>query len=163
MSWVAGQRYRFKAVGPTHAQIEKNPKTGTPSAQILAEVTLGPQLGQRLRWRGYLNTTANGQTAIAEMRVMGWKGTKLGDWAGLGSVEFEATVLSEVSPTDGKTYYRLAWPRALAKMKTENAVKGDELGELNATLGDLLQKADPASLPAAPTPTDAGGDEQIPF
>lgn len=160
MSWESGKRFRFKAV-PGQVLVARNPTTGTPSVEIMLECSHGPQVGQRIRWKGYLNTNANGETAIAEMRAMGWRGQKLGDWAGLGNVEFEASTLSEVGK-DGKTYWRAAWPRALATVKTEKSVDEKDLADLNGQLGGLFTKlADP--LPPAPVVSEAGADGEIPF
>lgn len=159
--WVARQRYRFRVVQGEH-QIEKNSK-GTPAVQLMLEVTTGPQVGQRMRYRGYLNSPENAKTTIAEMRVMGWRGIKLGDWSGITSKEFEATATCETG-ADNKTYWRAAWPRAVAKVNAERAVKDADLSELNEQLGGIITSAGDVRLPPPPTPADEGEEQaEIPF
>lgn len=152
-------------------QIEKNPKTGTPSAVSMIEVTMGPQLGQRVRWRGYLNSPTNAETTVAELRAMGMRqGAKLGDWQGVGSKDIEFSLMADVSPTDGKTYYRAAFIRPVSTLKTENAVGASDLDALNASLGALLNapttKDRPVPAPAGDPdelPPVGNGTEEIPF
>ncbi len=159
-NWEATKRYRFRAV---QWQIEKNPKTGTQAVQCMLEVSSGPNAGSRMRWRGYLNSPANQQTTVEELKVMGWKGLRLGDWSGMGSKEFEASALPEVN--DGKTYWRAAFPRPVPVLKTENVVKDDELAALNASMAGLLGAAPGAGAPLPPPPVAAEGNgtEEIPF
>lgn len=159
MSWENTQRYRFKVV-VGQIQVERIKSTGTLKITAMAECTAGPQAGQRMRWLGYLNSPANKETALAELRVMGWRGAKLGEWSGLGAIEFEGTAKSEVG-SDNKTYWRLSWPRAIAKLKTENAVTASDLDAINAELGDLLAKP-AAALPPAPSVGDEQADIDFP-
>lgn len=166
MGWVHGQRYRGRAVSG-QLQVEKNSKTGTPAAVGLIEVTLGPQLGQRLRWRGYLNSETNAEVTIGELRAMGWRGARLGSWEGVGSKEVEFTLMVEAG-TDGKTYYRAAFIRPVTTLKEEKAVGSTDLDDLQRRLGGLLS-GDGLTRGPVPSPPDDDfpptdpADDQIGF
>ncbi len=165
MTWEAGRRYRGKAV-QGQAQVERNKNTGTESVHVMIEVVHGDCTGRRTRSRGYLNSPTNIDVTIAELRAMGWKGAKLGDWAGLGTKEVEFTLLSEVSTSDGKTYYRAGFIRPLATLNAERSVEASSLDELNARLGAALNPT--RVIPTngvVPTPAAEGDapQDEIPF
>ena len=67
MAWEHEKRYRGRAV-VGEAQIEKFDNANqTLSALILVEVQSGPNQGQRLRFRGYLNNATNVERTIEEV------------------------------------------------------------------------------------------------
>jgi hypothetical protein len=159
MSWERGQRYRGKAVSGQFA-IERNPNSGVQSVVGLIEGSMGGQLGQRIRWRGHLNSPANQETTVAELRAMGWRGAKLGDWSGLGAKEIEFSAMGDDGEYQGKsiTYFRAAFVRPLmtVAVSVEKEVVGDELDALNASLGGLLGTQSNGGPPArGPAPIEA--------
>ena len=160
MAWEHEKRYRGRAV-VGEAQIEKFDNANqTLSALILVEVQSGPNQGQRLRFRGYLNNATNVERTIEEMRAMGWRGGRLGNWDGLGSKEFEFTCMSEIG-ADKKVYYRAAFVRPLSTVNAEKSVDAAALDALNAQFADVLAK--PAAMPAGPVPTAGEEDRDIAF
>lgn len=160
MTWEVGQRYRGRAV-PGQVQVEKA-KNGTPSALVLIEVNMGPNQGQRLRWRGYLNSSENAEKSAYELRAMGWRGARLGDWAGIGTVDVEFSCMADVGE-DGKTYYRAAFVRPVAAVNKERAVDAAALDELNARLsGAIAHKPNGTAPGPSPSPASETPDE-IPF
>lgn len=158
-SWERGQKYRGRAVAG-QIQIERNATTGTLSAQGMIEVTMGPMLGQRLRWRGYLNSPSNIEIARDELRAMGWRGVKLGDWQGLGSKEIEFAAMGDDAEKDGKSvvYWRAAFVRPLATLNEDKAVSTSELDAINRDLGGHFAvgaaRANPPASPSSADPWD---------
>jgi hypothetical protein len=158
MSWVGGQNYRGKAVKSEFA-IKMIPTTGTRTVEGMIEVTMGPQQGERVRWRGYLNSPENVARATAELRAMGWTGAKWGDWSGLGSREGRFKLMTDQGKKPGEVYYRAAFFGPIPTMdRSTNAVTAEGLNELNAMLPPppIEASTNGARMPAAPA---EGGEE----
>lgn len=154
MQFEAGNNYRAKAID---AQIEKIESTGTVLAEVMLEVTLGPMLGRRIRWRGWLNSDANAKRAVEALRAMGWRGARFGEWTGLGSREIEFQC--EIEEKDGKRYPSAAFVRPLAELRSRNAALPAELEGLSTRFGGLLRPPSDAAAPSsraasAPPPDD---------
>jgi len=116
MAWQVGQRYRGRALA-SEVIVERNGKTGTRSIVVLLEVSQGEQQGRRLRYRGYINSSTNIATTLEELRAMGWRGQKLGDWSGIGSKECEWSCMADAgqdqSTGEARMFYRAAFVRPL--------------------------------------------------
>ncbi len=139
-------RYRVKAI---EGQIETIETTGTVVVEVLCEVVLGPLLGQRIKWRGYLNSPENAARAVEELRAAGWRAEKLGRWDGLGSTEFEGTCQLD-EDDKGKKYPRLAWLRSLSTLKSRNATKPEVLDQLSQRYANVLKNGAPPTSSRAP-------------
>lgn len=160
MGWEVGKRYRGKAVAGEFA-IKKIDKTGTRYVEGLVEVTMGPQLGERVRYRGYVNSERNAEATAGELRAMGCRSGKWGDWQGIGSREFSFVVMADEGQ-DGKTYFRATWARELATTSDRGKVAVGDLDDLNAQFGGAMTKAREGGAAPAPEPAPEG-EEAIPF
>jgi len=158
MAWENGMRYRVRAV-QGQIGIRRIPTTGTMVVEVLFDVTKGPQAAAQVRWQGFLNSPANAEKAFAELRAMGWTGSKLGQWTGIGTKECTVAVMLETG-ADGKTYPRGAFVRPLQSVDAgEHAATGADVDALNERFGNLLFRPDANG--AAPAAED--GSEKIPF
>ncbi|HVH45006.1 MAG TPA: hypothetical protein VM925_21785 [Labilithrix sp.] len=136
-SWVFGSRYRFKVV-QGQVVLKKTPNTGTKLIEVMCEVSTGPMETRRVPYTGYLNSPQNAARTRQDLINMGWKGSKWGDWSGLFSgKEFEGAVMADEN--NGKTYPRVAFPRPIRRVNTDNALRVDDLDKLNEELGDFEQ------------------------
>ncbi len=138
--WELGKRYRGRGVSGEIA-LKMIESTGTKYVEAVIESTLGPMLGQRIRWRGYVNTETNVQTTVAELRVMGWRGKRLGDWAGFGSSECEFTPLADDGlDKNGKPmrFYRAAFVRTPARINDKGMASARQVDDVNAEFAHLF-------------------------
>jgi hypothetical protein len=157
----AQQKYRARAVDGQF-QIQEIGEKRTPQVVGFLEVTVGPDQGQRIRWTGFL-TEAAFEATVDELRAMGWKADRLGQWNGLGSREVEFTCLAETN--NGKTYLRAAFVRPLRAVDPEKAAPSSTIDALNARLGGHLRataartNGGPPRPEPLPTSADPGGDD----
>lgn len=131
MAWETGARYRGRGVR-NEFHITKN-VNGTTYVEGFVEVTLGPMTGQRLRYRGYLNTDKNRETTAGELRAMGWKGERWNDLGGIGGKEFNFVCLGDQVRDDQgneKTYLRAGFVRELETLDRRKALSNDEVDKL---------------------------------
>jgi hypothetical protein len=70
---------------------------GQEYAAALFEVTLGPLLGVRVGFRGYINNDENCARTVQALRLAGWRGRHFRDWSGFGSREVEIVVRHETA------------------------------------------------------------------
>ncbi len=176
MQFENKKRYRMQAVAGEVA-IKVNPETGTRYVEIMCEVTRGDLQAERVRYRGYVNTPSNAERAANDLRLMGWRGLKWGDWNGLGSREFQGTVMIDMGD-NGKQYPRVAFVNEVPSISDKNTVDAGAIDELNRTFAPPppAPRANGAPAPstngrAAPNgPGDVGnygaapsGSEEIPF
>lgn len=131
------KKYRGRAVAGQWA-IQTIGEKRTPQVVGLLEVSMGPDVGQRIRYTGFLSEKACDAT-IAELRAMGWRGDRLGDWSGMGAKEVEFTCMGDVGD-NGKTYQRAAFVRPVRTLTVQAETKGQELDALNRALGDRLSR-----------------------
>lgn len=157
MGWEHEARYRFRSVRGEHT-IRRIASTGTVTIEVLWECVRGPNAGATVRWQGYLNSEKNVDDAIWQLRAMGWTGQRFGEWAGMGSCEFEGVVMLERN--EGKTFARGAFARAPQTVRRGEDVGADVLGGLNARFGALLA---PARDVAAPASTGDADDADLSF
>lgn len=149
------QKYRGRAVAGEWA-IEVVGAEQTPRVVGLLEVTLGPDLGQRIRYTGFLSPKAAERT-IGELRTMGWKADRLGDWSGMGAREVEFSCLADVNPNTGKRYLRAAFVYPVRRLEVQNGATRDAVDALNRGLRGLLAGGAPA--PQGPDPMPLGDGE----
>ncbi len=135
--WQWGQVYRVRAV-QGQVQIKRTPNKGTPLVEVMCEITAGPKVGSRVPWTGWLNSDVNVQSSIKELRALGWKGAKLGDWSGLFSKECQGTVYKDDRIDEGGTvreYPRLSFLKPIRVLSTENVVPQIDIDNLNEKFG----------------------------
>lgn len=171
MAWERGQQYRGKAV-VGQFQIERIPTTGTAYVVGYIECTLGPQLGQRLRYQGYVNSERNFEATVDELRIMGGKVQRLGDWNGIGSKEVMFTAMADdVEGAGGKkTFFRATFIKPVAVLNEAKAVPASDVDDLNRKFADLLMPANGASSgprgavppPRGQAPAQEGDDDRFP-
>lgn len=150
MTWEVGKRYRFRAV-PGEFAIKKIETTGTRFVEGLVEVTLGSELGSRIRYQGYVNSERNAKQTADDLRAMGCKMQRWGDWSGLGLVEFTGMVMADEK--DGKTYFRVAFCSPLRRTSDKGKVSSDDVADLN-------EKMPP---PPPGPPVELKDDDEIPY
>lgn len=178
LHFEGGAKYRGRAVQAQLVEIPNEKKTLT--IEVLIEVTLGPLIGRRIRWRGYANNPENAAKAIAELRNTGWRGQGFGDWTGLKTNEVEFTVMiddvaAEDSP-DGKPkkFARAAWLSPVPTLNAKNEAKREAVDAANARFAHLFpsRASSPSSpsngapssgAPAAAGPTGEEVQDEIPF
>lgn len=158
MAWETDKRYRFRVVKGEHT-IRQIQTTGTVTVEVMWECVHGSESGQRVRWQGYLNSEKNTKDAIEQLRAMGWTGGRFGDWAGMGSREFEGSVLFEFS--DGKKYPRGAFARQPSTVHRGDGIKTSTLDAINGRFGALL--AGDAAEPSPDEPAPAAAGDELPF
>lgn len=166
--WQFGEWYRFRSL-PSQQVIKRLPLKGTLVVEVLCEITAGPKSGQRLAYNGYINTADNAARTMRDLRAMGWKGVKWGDWSGLGAGrEFESRVMAD-SRGDA-VYPRMAFPRPVKTVDLKHEASAVDVDNLNAMFDlDVLEGVEvkqPVRASPAPTAdaTGAQGDsEDIPF
>jgi hypothetical protein len=154
---------------------------GTPSVQVVVEITEGPDAGHRLRWDGWL-TDLTAQRTMESLRYLGWTGTLLTDLAGIDANLVQIVVEHEANEKDGKSYPRVQWINKLgggAKIH-DDAKMGDAAAKQLAQRFQALARGVPVSggKPAASStkPTngkpagrdplagaDMGPDDDVPF
>jgi hypothetical protein len=167
-NWQAQARYMGKAVGqPAVLKIEK---TGTQYIEVQIAKSLD---GSLIRYRGYINSAANIKTTVADLRAMGWRGKRLGDWQGFGSREFSFVAMPDV--VGDRTYWRAAFIQA-ARPQAD----AQEVEALNFRFGDLFAGGDeepeevddaavsevppsPRRMPPPPPAAAQPEGEEIPF
>lgn len=168
MAWEHMRRYRGRAVAGQVA-LKRIESTGTVYVEVIVEGSRGAEDGLEIRYRGFLNSEKNVNTTVAELRAMGWTGTELGRWTGIGSKEFSFSASLEEGD-DGKTYSRACFVRPPQSVGESNVVDA-ATADLNRRLSSLLSKGArttaAASPPAPPSvqeldPADVHTDE-IPF
>lgn len=117
--WEPGKQYRFRGV-PGNLVLRKT-TTGKPLVQAIVEVVLGPELGARLNWKGYLTTDDIAGETARDLRTMGCKG-ELGDATGFGSREFLGTAMCDEGTGEnaGKKYWRVAFIRELLTLDKDD-------------------------------------------
>lgn len=165
----AQKRYRMRAV--TGEVAIKENDNGTRSVEVMCEVTAGPLQTERVRYRGYLNTAANAERAANDLRVMGWRGQRWGDWSGIGSREFQGTTMLDVNAETGKTYARVAFVSEVPTISDKGKVDAAAIDELNKLFAPpppprATSSSSTANGAAAPPPSaeaDAAGGDEIPF
>jgi hypothetical protein len=170
MQFESNKKYRMRAVAG-EAAIKANEKTGTRYVEVMCEVTAGPLETERVRYRGYLNTAENAERAANDLRRMGWRGLRWGDWSGIGSREFQGTTMIDVGD-DGRKWARVAFVNDVPTISDKGTVDAgavDELNKLFAPPPPPARAAAPTSANgAAPPPQSAAGDaggagDEIPF
>lgn len=166
--WMSEGRYRARAV-VGEVEIKQIPnESKTRYVEVMLEVTSGEMTGERVRWRGYLNSVSNAERAATELRAMGWRGGRWGDWSGIGSREVQFTCM--IDQNGGKSYPRAAFVQEPPTLKRENLVDANAIDELNRLFGGAAKAPPPPNGvdPTAPTvaapgePAEVTGDE-IPF
>lgn len=163
MQFENQKRYRMRAVSGEVA-IKVIESTGTRYVEVMCEVTKGDLAAERVRYRGYLNTAENAQRSANDLRVMGWRGSRWGDWSGIGSREFQGTTMID----EGK-YPRVAFVSDVPTVSEKGTVKQDAIDELNKLFAPPPppQRATSSSANGAPSPSSpteaAPADDNIPF
>lgn len=129
MSWVGGQKYRGRACPNDFAIKAFDNEKGTRYVEGLIEVTMGPQQGQRIRYRGYVNSDKNREATAAELRTMGCKLQRWGDFSGIGKEEIGFTCMTD---DDGKggVFYRAAFVKPVPKIDRKNAIAAADLEDM---------------------------------
>lgn len=140
-SWKFGNYYRFTTVQAQHI-IKTLPK-GTMLVEVVCECIHGEKSGQRLTYKGYINNPENAARTLAEMRVMGYRGKKWGDWAGFGEGHrFEMRLMADKAQDgSGKVYPRIAFPRPMKRIDVTHASQQTDIDAVNesAVIGDFEQ------------------------
>jgi hypothetical protein len=155
MNWEHGKRYRGKGVaGQIAIKENANSENRTKFVEALIEVTQGPLLTERIRWRGYLNSAKNAEVTFSELRAMGWRGQRLGDWSGIGAKEVQFTCSVDVGQ-NGKKYPRATWVQEPQTLRDDNAASSVDVDELNRQFGDLIRNT-AAPAPNGHNPTAPG-------
>jgi hypothetical protein len=130
MSWEFGQRYRVNAV-PGQVAIKTLPSNGTQLVEVMCEVKSGPMATRRLAYKGYINTLDNASKTYADLKTMGWRGTKWGDWTGLGQGrDFEMACMRE-DALNGQVFPKFAFPRALREVDRTYESTAKDVDNLN--------------------------------
>lgn len=144
MGWNGGQKYRGRAVQGEFAIKAFDNEKQTRYVEGLIEVTMGPQEGQRIRYRGYVNSAKNQEATAAELRAMGCKLQRWGDFSGIGTHEIGFTCMTD---EDGKggVFYRAAFVKAVPRIDRKNAVAASALEDMP---------------PPPPPPTKDGSGEE---
>lgn len=108
--WNFGERYKGRVCGDEIAiKVMRNAKKTS-----YVEAFIETDQGQRIRWRGYVNSESNVQRTVAELRAMGWRGSNFNDWRGLGSRKFTFVPMRDEDEADpSKTYTRAAFVKPL--------------------------------------------------
>ena len=138
----AGQNYRARALD---AQIETIGENQTVLIEVLLEVVLGPLLGRRIKWRGWLNSEKNAKMAIEQLRATGWRGERFGEWIGLGAEEVDFECKIEERTVDGKVrrFPSAAFLRRPMALRPRNPTPKDVVDGLSKSFGGLLTVAAP--------------------
>lgn len=142
MGWTGGQKYRGRAVSGEFV-IKKIGENETSMYEGLIEVTMGPQQGQRIRYRGYLSSpkgrdaaTKNQEITANELRAMGarldraaggWK-----DLQGLGTKEVQFTCMTDRA-TDGSdnVFFRASFVKPVQTIdRSKNVASADDIDAL---------------------------------
>lgn len=157
-----GKRYRGRAVAGEIGLKVANNENRTRSVEVIVECTLGPELGERVRYRGYVNNEKNAKTTADELRAMGWRGARWGDWSGIGSKEFTWTCMIDTGQ-DGTEYRRAAFPRDLLALSDKGAATEADLDALNRQLGGVAAASAPrANSSSAPSSGRSGVEASAP-
>lgn len=129
-------RYRARAV---QAKIGRSEQQGIPFVEVMFEVLRGKGVGQRVRWRGYLNEKSRERT-IESLRLAGWSEPAFGSWKGMGTTEVEIDVQHDTDENDStKRFARVAFVNRVPKLQLKNEITdAGELAALTAAMGDLL-------------------------
>jgi hypothetical protein len=165
MAWEHRQRYQGRGVAGEIA-IKSIGTTGTKYVEAVIECTVGPNVGQRVRWKGYVNNEKNVEATVAELRAMGWRGKRLGDWSGFGSTEIEFQCLVEEGQKPDASgrlprYFKAAFVRPRTRVNDKARASLKEVDDVNAEFGHLLG----GEGVAGPVPLDASdaAEDDIPF
>jgi hypothetical protein len=113
----------------------------TPFVLVSLRVVDGPNVGTNLFWRGYLSEAAAPYT-LANMRKLGWSGTKISRAMaeGLGSMKARAQLKTAVwaiaDGGDGKAREKVNGFYAIgeSKLKTDNPVEQSDLDAFDVML-----------------------------
>lgn len=100
---IAEGKYKVRAIEGALTQA----KTGTEMVQVIVELLDGDNVGQTMRWDGFL-TEKTAQRTLESLRHMGWRGDMLDDLTGITENEVFAVVEHETND-EGKTYARVKW------------------------------------------------------
>jgi hypothetical protein len=138
--WQYGAMYRVRAV-KDQVQVKRTPNKGTMLVEVMCEVTQGPAMGRRAPYTRFLNNPENVQDAIRELRALGWRGTRFGDWTGLFSRECQAKLMGDEKTVgnETRTYPRFAFLSPLRVVSTEHAATEEDLSVLNDQFGGLVE------------------------
>jgi hypothetical protein len=176
---IAIGKYRMRGVEVSGSETKDN---RIPYVEVMCEIMMGPELGARVKWRGYLHTVDSGKRTLEALRVMGWRGRgradlealRRGSMGGIGRAEFVGEVQHDIAQKNGREvrYPRVAFVNALgrlaAKAETDVTVGYDldalfsgEAAGAGADDGRAMTGGfDPETGELAHTPGgDAGGDD----
>ena len=133
-------KYRMRGVEVSGSETRDN---RIPFVEVMCEVVMGPELGARVKWRGYLHTAESGRRTIDALRVMGWRGRgradlealRRGSMGGIGRAEFVGEVQHDIAQKNGREvrYPRVAFVNALGKLAAKaemDVTVGYDLDEL---------------------------------
>lgn len=148
MRWENGKTYTGTAQAGQFVIKRLNNEKGTQLIEGQLRSDFGATEGEFIRWKGYVNSESNIKRTIAELRAMGWRGTKLGDWTGIGTTKVQFMVKIEPG-NDGKRYPVASFVRPVAATSDQGALSREGVDALNAKFGHLL--AGDGDLPRANT------------
>lgn len=159
MRWTGGARYIGRALGEAEVMVKEIESTGTRYVEVMLEVIRGPMATERIRYRGYINNKTNIEATVKDLRVMGWKGSRLGDWKGMGSKPLQFTCMFDREDVENK-YPRAAFvqePPTVRRGAAEEATVED----LNREHASLFEFKEPAKAPPSnPDAEDPEDDDE---
>lgn len=146
-------KYRMRGVEVSGSETKDN---RIPFVEVMCEVMMGPELGARVKWRGYLHTADSGKRTLEALRVMGWRGRgradlealRRGSMGGIGRAEFVGEVQHDIAQKNGREvrYPRVAFVNPLGRL----AAKAEMDVAVGYDLDALFQEEDSSG--------GAGGD-----
>jgi hypothetical protein len=151
-------KYRMRGVEVSGSETRDN---RFPFVEVMCEVVMGPELGTRVKWRGYFHTPDTGKRSLEALRVMGWRGRgradlealRRGSMGGIGRAEFVGEVQHDIAQKNGREvrYPRVAFVNALGRLQTKAETEVSVSYDLDAlfteeegTEGDAVETAAPA-------------------
>ena len=155
--WTDKQRYAGRGI-PGQIALRTIPTTGTAYIDAVLVALAGPQAGQQIRYRGFVNTRENAERTIGELRAMGWTGTKFGEWRGFGAKDCSFVSMLEFG-NDKKNYFKACFIRPPQSVGDSDP---SAVFDANKAFGDLLtQPGAPSNAPdSAPAPAMNGAATQ---
>ena len=128
---------------PTQRQLGQVPTTGTPFVEVLFELLEGPQMGDRIRWTGYLSEKAQPLTFKA-LWAMGWQD----DLEDLSTLTQDVIIDIQDEEREGRVFSRVRWV---------NSPRGSQtLGEGSALDASTLKSVAAAAKAARAAAIAAG-------
>jgi hypothetical protein len=164
VNMIAEGTYRARGIGsPQLGATEK----GQEYAAALFEVTLGPALGARVGFRGYMNNDENCTRTVLALRLAGWRGRHFRDWSGFGSREVEIVVRHETAQTTDaqgrlRKFARVAFVNRVPELQMPHAAalapeRADDMSKRFARI--LVDSGESVTPPPAMTTNGMAHDE----